>query len=140
MKTWEFADGTRIEEAEFDYDLHILKVYNNGKHLGNIYPSDIEDMEKLFADLDNGSNPIEDCWEDGCGHTCAIDGWGKTLWEVEYSDWGMCGTRKRYFESEEEAIEWAKEDYRDNPVEITFTEEEADTILDEQAREDADNE
>ena len=64
----------------------------------------------------------------------------KTLWEVEYSDWGMCGTRKRYFESEEEAVEWAKEDYRDNPVEVTFTEEEADAILEEQAREDAENE
>ena len=40
----------------------------------------------------------------------------KTLWEVEYSVWGADKTRKRYFESKEDAEEWAKEDYRDNPV------------------------
>lgn len=78
MRTWEFADGTIVEEAEFDYDLHILKVYNNGKYLGSIYPADVEDMEKLFRDLDDGSNPIEDRWEDGNLNTCTIDGWGES--------------------------------------------------------------
>lgn len=77
MRTWEFADGTIVEETEFDYDLHILKVYNHGKYLGSIYPADIEDMKKLFDELDSGSNPIEDKWEDGDGNTCNIDGWGE---------------------------------------------------------------
>lgn len=75
MKTWEFENNIRVEEAEFDYDLHILKVYHNDDYLGSILPLDIDDMYKLFEQLDNGSNPIEDKWEDGMGNTCTIDGW-----------------------------------------------------------------
>ena len=76
MKTWEFENGIRVEEAEFDYDLHILKVYHNDDYLGSITPDCIETMERCFEDLDNGSNPVEDEWMDGMGNTCTIDGWG----------------------------------------------------------------
>ena len=61
----------------------------------------------------------------------------KTLWEVEYSVWGAGKTRKRYFESKEDAEEWAKEDYRDNPVKKTYPKEEAERILEAQAGGDA---
>ena len=77
MKEWNFENGIIVKEAEFDYDLHVLKVYNAEEYLGTVYPADTEDMRKCFASLDAGNDPISDKWEDGCGNTCTLDGWGE---------------------------------------------------------------
>ena len=75
MREWTFENGITVLECEFDHDLHILKVYHEDKYLGGIYPADIDDMNKLFDELDGGSNPIDDRWENGAGETCTIEGW-----------------------------------------------------------------
>lgn len=76
MKVWKFENGIEVYEAEHDYDLHCLEVYNRDDYLGTIYPNTIEDMEDCVKDLDDGSDPITDGWEDGMGHCCTLDGWG----------------------------------------------------------------
>lgn len=75
---WIFKDGTEVHEIPFDNDLHRLAVWVNAGETfaGYITPSNIEDMEKCIANLDNGSHPIEDRWEDGNGNTCNSNGWG----------------------------------------------------------------
>ena len=77
MREWNFKNGIRVVETEYDYDLHSLKVYNGEEYLGTVYPADIEDMTKCFAVLDAGNDPISNGWEDGCGNTCTLDGWGE---------------------------------------------------------------
>lgn len=74
MKTWN-VDTLTIYETEFDYDLHVFDVYNNGKFLGTIYPASVEDMQHCVAEFDNGVNPIEAHWEDGNGNTLNYEGW-----------------------------------------------------------------
>lgn len=77
MKTWE-TELVTVEEVAFDHDLHAFEVYNkDGELLGGIYPNDIDAMESIIADLDDGSCPIAEGWEDGNGNTCTLDGWGK---------------------------------------------------------------
>ena len=77
MREWNFKNGIRVVETEYDYDLHSLKVYNGEKYLGVVYPADVDDMMKCFDELDAGNDPISDKWEDGCGNTCTLDGWGE---------------------------------------------------------------
>lgn len=77
MREWDFENGITVEECAYDYDLHCFKVYDNGKHLGSIYPATIEDMESCIEDLDAGYDPITSGWEDGMGNVCNIDGWGE---------------------------------------------------------------
>lgn len=75
MRTWNFDNGIEVLESEYDYDLHCFKVYNRANYLGTIYPNTIEDMENCIRELDNGSDPITDDWEDGMGNCCTLDGW-----------------------------------------------------------------
>lgn len=68
----------RIEEREFDYDLHVFAVYRNSDnaYLGDISPSNFEDMKEIQINLFQGVCPITNGWEDGMGNTCNINGWG----------------------------------------------------------------
>lgn len=75
MKKWSFENGIKVHENEYDADLHCLKVYNNNKYLGTVYPQTIENMESCFKDLEAGIDPISGGWEDGCGNSCTLDGW-----------------------------------------------------------------
>ena len=75
MREWNFENGIRVVETEYNYDLHSLKVYNGEEYLGTVYPADVDYMMKCFAALDAGNDPISDKWEDGCGNTCTLDGW-----------------------------------------------------------------
>lgn len=77
MKEWIFDNGIKVVEAEFDYDLHCLEVYNSNEYLGTVYPDSIESMESCFRDLDAGKDPISGRWEDGRGNICTLDGWGE---------------------------------------------------------------
>lgn len=76
MKTWKFENGVTVKESPFDKDLHSFDVYHNGKYLGGIFPACVEDMKSCIASLDKGENPILSHWEDGCGNSCTLDGWG----------------------------------------------------------------
>lgn len=76
-KEWKFENGIRVEEVDFDYDLHIFKVYSGDRYLGNVWPSIIEDMNECIAQLNDGSDPVTDSWEDGYGNPCTLDGWGE---------------------------------------------------------------
>lgn len=77
MREWNFSNGITVEEIEHDYSLHAFEVYHNGKHLGNIYPDTIEDMENCITELDAGHDPISGGWEDGLGNSCSMNGWGE---------------------------------------------------------------
>lgn len=77
MRDWKFNNGIEVYEEEFDCDLHCLKVYNRGNYLGTVYPATIDDMKSCFNDLDNGNDPLTSGWEDGCGNSCTLDGWGE---------------------------------------------------------------
>lgn len=81
MRNWIFDNGIEVLESEFDYSLHCFKVYNRDDYLGTIYPDTIEDMENCIKDLDDGSDPITDMWEDGMGNFCTLDGWGESCRE-----------------------------------------------------------
>lgn len=76
---WEFSNGIRVEKKEFDRDLCYFEIYKieNNKHLGDIYPENIEDEKECIKSLCNGDDPISSGWEDGRGHGCDIDGWGE---------------------------------------------------------------
>lgn len=92
---WKFDDGVEVHEAGFDsdfnYDLCKLNVWvNNGQtYAGSIFPATIEDEKKCFADLDVGSNPIADKWDDGNGNTCNANGWGLNyIIDIKVDDYG----------------------------------------------------
>lgn len=73
---WIFENGIKVQEMAFDADLSCLKVFRGDNYLGTIYPQNKDDMEHCMNDLDNGSNPVTDKWEDGRGNTCSLFGWG----------------------------------------------------------------
>ena len=77
MRKWNFENGVEVYESEYNFDLHCFKVYNEEKYLGTIYPSTIEDMESCATSLNNGDDPISAGWEDGCGNSCSLEGWGE---------------------------------------------------------------
>lgn len=77
MKKWNFENGINVYEDSYNYGLHCFKVYNEENYLGTVYPDSIEDMEYCINSLDNGQDPISDGWEDGCGNSCTLEGWGK---------------------------------------------------------------
>ena len=77
MREWSFKNNIKVIEEEFDFDLHSFKVYDKDRYLGSIYPNDLKSMESCISDLENGIDPISGGWEDGCGHTCNINGWDK---------------------------------------------------------------
>ena len=76
MKTWKFKNVV-VEEEEYNHDLHCFKVSDlQGNTLGYIYPEDCFMMESCMESLDCGEDPISGGWEDGCGNSCTMDGWG----------------------------------------------------------------
>lgn len=76
MNSWIFGN-IEVYEIDHDADLHAFSVYNGDEKLGTIYPNELDDMNACIEALNAGSNPIEDGWEDGCGNTCSLDGWGE---------------------------------------------------------------
>lgn len=77
MGIWKFEDGIEVYEVDFDGDLHNFNVYNGDDFLGTVYPASVADMNTCIKDLNEGSNPIVDGWEDGNGNTCTLEGWGE---------------------------------------------------------------
>lgn len=75
MKEWTFANGIKVYEVPWDFDLHALDVYHHSAYLGKIIPDCIDGMKNYFAELDNNKDPITDNWEDGCGNICTLNGW-----------------------------------------------------------------
>ena len=77
MKNWTCEHcGAKINEIEFDYDLHALEVISSdGNVLGQIHHGDIDAMVEDHDALDSGGCPICDGWEDGHGNTCTEEGW-----------------------------------------------------------------
>ena len=79
---WKFENGITVYSKEWSYCDYAFDVYNaDGKFLGGIYPDNDEDSEECIKELDDGSEPITDSWEDGCGNSCSLDGWGDGLKE-----------------------------------------------------------
>lgn len=77
---WAFENGITVCSKEWSYCRYAFDVYNaDGKFLGGIYPDTNEDSDRCRQDLDEGSEPITDGWEDGCGNSCNINGWGDGL-------------------------------------------------------------
>lgn len=76
MRTWNFDNGVIVGESSHDADLHCFEVFNGDRYLGTVYPNTIEDMNQCIKALDNGEDPISGGWEDGCGNTCSMNGWG----------------------------------------------------------------
>lgn len=70
MKVWE-REGYIVQEVEFDHDLHEFEIVKDDEVIATITPSDIEDMERIIADLDAGEDV--NGWEDGMGNTIVID-------------------------------------------------------------------
>lgn len=64
MRTWQ-TEKVNIEEIEFDYDLHAFHISHkeSGHPLITIVPDDVDDMERIAKDLDGGSCPVNDGWE-----------------------------------------------------------------------------
>lgn len=72
---WKFNNGIEVYERDFDYDLHVFKVYEGERYLGTVYPASIESMNECIKELNNGNDPIDGNWEDGNGNYCTLDGW-----------------------------------------------------------------
>ncbi len=69
-KTWTCSKcGVEVSEDDYDYECHCFHISKNGKPIQVVYPDSIESMNELRTQLDNGSCPVCDQWEDGCGNT-----------------------------------------------------------------------
>ncbi|BCJ86435.1 hypothetical protein [Effusibacillus dendaii] len=69
MKTWE-RKGYTVVEKEFDHDLHEFEVVKGGEVVATITPADLDDMNRIIEDLDNGEDV--NGWEDGMGNTISV--------------------------------------------------------------------
>jgi hypothetical protein len=69
MRVWE-RKGYIVPEIEFDHDLHEFEVVKDGRVIATITPADVEDMEKIIADLDSGEDV--NGWEDGLGNVISV--------------------------------------------------------------------
>lgn len=67
---WEFKNYVIYKETD------LLRFEN---HEGDIlgYISFDDGGEEMVKELDDGSDPISEKWEDGIGNTISIDGWGE---------------------------------------------------------------
>jgi len=54
-------------------DRNVAECYDLNDDLLGTISLNSEDCDKLIA----GADPIEDGWEDGCGSSCSLDGWGQ---------------------------------------------------------------
>lgn len=73
---WTTKNVTIIRNG-FDHELSYFEVYDNKpnpKYLGDIVPSDIENMSAIISGLNMGACPISERWEDGNGNTCNMEG------------------------------------------------------------------
>lgn len=70
MKRWS-REGYEVIETEFDHDLHQFEVVQQGKVIATITPSDLEAMNHIVSELDDGEDVHG--WEDGNGNTIAIE-------------------------------------------------------------------
>lgn len=77
---FEFEDGVEVYPQTNDCT---MSVYLKDKYLGSIIAADRDDFDGLLDDLENGSNPVVDGWEDGIGNSCSYDGWGDATEEEE---------------------------------------------------------
>lgn len=65
---WEFEDYEIYEETD------LLRFEDKkGDLLGYVAFND--NKEEIINELNNGTNPIKDGWEDGIGNTLSINGW-----------------------------------------------------------------
>lgn len=69
MRVWK-REGYQVVEVAFDGDLHEFEVVKGEEVVATITPADIEDMNRIIEDLDNGED-VNGC-EDGMGNTIAI--------------------------------------------------------------------
>jgi len=69
MRNWK-REGYEVAEKEFDRDLHEFEVVKRGEVIATITPADIDDMQRIVADLDNGEDV--NGWEDGMGNTISV--------------------------------------------------------------------
>lgn len=69
MKVWNRGNYT-VEEVSFNHDLHAFEI-TQGDNVQTIYPGNIEDMNSIIEDLDNGEDV--NGWEDGNCGTITID-------------------------------------------------------------------
>ena len=73
INIWAFEGrehGYTVQEVEHDYDLHAFEVYQLGELVHTITPSDIESMQQIIADLNQGYGV--NGYEDGMGNTISI--------------------------------------------------------------------
>lgn len=71
MTIWEFENYQVFQESAA-YRFEDM----DGKILGFIAAADADDMQRIEKDLNDGSDPIAEGWEDGAGNTISLDGWG----------------------------------------------------------------
>lgn len=69
MQTWQ-RETYRVEERDFDRDLHVFWVIKGDTLVGKISPDSIEEQQIIIEDLNNGE--CVDGWEDGFGGTISI--------------------------------------------------------------------
>ena len=67
---WTFKD-CKVSEDEFDGDLHcfVVTMERGGQtRTQTIIPQDLDDMENVRKDLNDGRSPVWEGWEDGMGN------------------------------------------------------------------------
>lgn len=69
MRTWQ-RNGYQINEVAFDHDLHEFEVVKNDEVIATITPSDVDEMNDIIEQLDNGADV--NGWEDGMGNTINV--------------------------------------------------------------------
>lgn len=70
MNTWT-REGYQVVEVAMDADLHQFEVIQDGEVIAKIVPADIEAMEQIVSDLNEGEDV--NGWEDGMGNTIYIE-------------------------------------------------------------------
>ena len=68
MRTWE-RENYKVVMVEYDFDLKAFAVLQDQEEQV-IYPDDLEDMENIINDLDDGEDV--DGWDDGMGNVIRI--------------------------------------------------------------------
>lgn len=66
--SWEFRDAD-VRMRPFDDDLKMFEITDTKGDVYNLVPGNIRAMESIRADLNRGSDPLADGWEDGSGRS-----------------------------------------------------------------------
>lgn len=72
MKTWQ-RKGYSVVEREFNYDLHEFDIVVGNAVIATITPDNLEDMNDIVEQLDNGADPVAEAWEDGMGNIITLE-------------------------------------------------------------------